>query len=241
MKWNNRLKAVLTQTAKSGFSEESLETPLTITDKTPLNLVSSAFVSDEFRHSPGNVTNSTKAKKQLNLVSSAFVSAYSRHSSKNKEGLAELKTDYFHAVLNQFIADGITFDVSADDFQVIDNNQKLKVSDKEFLELNNAAILCTLQQSLLMKHLFNHSPEQFEDFAFEIQEREAIFSEVSTKPPLTKADKTPLEIRQREPFFSEVPTKTALTTTDKTPFEIYFEAVKDVTRKWFAELLEKKT
>ncbi len=107
MKWNNRLKAVLTQTAESGFSEESLETPLTITDKTPLN-----------------------------LVSSAFVSAYSRHSSKNKEGLAELKTDYFHAQLNGFVENGVAFDVSTDDFQVIDTAQNLKVSDKEFLKLN---------------------------------------------------------------------------------------------------------
>jgi len=136
------------------------------------------------------------------------------YASKNKEELAELKADVFHAVLNRFIENGVAFDVSADDFQTIDNNQKLKVSDKEFLELNNAAILCQLQQSLLVKHLFNHSPEQFEDFAFEISERESIFSEVSTNSPLT--------------------------ITDKTRFEIYFFAVKDTTRKWFADLLEEK-
>ncbi len=59
-----------------------------------------------------------------------------------------------------------------------------------------------------MKHLFNHSPEQFEDFAFEITERECLIS--------------PLRI------------------TDKTRFEIYFEAVKSTTRKWFADLLNKK-
>ncbi len=76
----------------------------------------------------------------------------------------------------------------------------------EFLKLNEAAILCHLQQSLLMKHLFSHSPEQFEDFALEIKERESL-----------------------------------LTITDKTPFEIYFEAIKDPTKKWFADLLEKKT
>ncbi len=112
-------------------------------------------------------------------------------------------------ILNRFIEKGITFDVSADDFQVIDANRILKTSDKEFLELNAAAILCTLQQSLLVKHLFSHSPEQFEDFAFEIQERECLSS--------------PLRI------------------TDKTQFEIYCEAVKCVTRRWFTELLEKKT
>ena len=62
-----------------------------------------------------------------------------------------------------------------------------------------------------MKHLFNVSPERFEDFAFEISEREAIFSENCLNSQLTKADKT--------------------------NFEIYFEAVESVTRKWFADLL----
>jgi hypothetical protein len=56
-----------------------------------------------------------------------------------------------------------------------------------------------------MKHLFSHSPEQFEDFAFEVKERESLLS-----------------------------------ITAKTTFEIYFEAVKSVTRKWFAELLNNK-
>ncbi len=78
--------------------------------------------------------------------------------------------------LNRFIDEGITFDVSADDFQVIDTNQILKTSDREFLEINSAIILCQLQQSLLVKHLFSHSPEQFEDFACAIAEREAIMT-----------------------------------------------------------------
>jgi hypothetical protein len=214
MKWSNRLKAVLTKTAESGFSEESLETSLPITDKTPLRLVLSAFVSDELRHSSENITNPPEAEKQLNLVSSAFVSAYSRHSSENKEEQAELKSDYFHDVLNRFIENGVAFDVSSDDFLFIDTAQTLKLSDMEFLKLNHSIVLCTLQQSLLVKHLFNHSPEQFEDFAFEIQERESIFSEECLNSPLTK--------------------------TDKTPFEIYFAVVKEVTRRWFADLLKKK-
>ncbi len=130
------------------------------------------------------------------------------YASKNKEELAELKADYFHAQLNGFIENGIVFDVSADDFRFIDKEQNLKLSDMEFLKLNEAAVLCHLQQSLLMKHLFSHSPEQFEDFAFEITERECLNS--------------PLRI------------------TDKTRFEIYFFAVKDTTRKWFADLLEEK-
>jgi hypothetical protein len=208
VKWNNRLKSVLTQTAESGFSDESLETPLTITDKTPLKLVSSAFVSDEFRHSPKNPKTSDNGEEQSNLVSSAFVSVHSRESLKTSDGLAQFEADTFHEILNRFIADGITFDVSGDDFQTVDGAQILKTSDREFLKLNGAAILCHLQQSLLMKHLFSHSPEQFEDFAFEITERESLNS--------------PLRI------------------TDKTRFEIYLEAVKSTTRKWFADLLEKK-
>jgi hypothetical protein len=212
MKWNNRLKSVLTRTGESGFSDESLETPLTITDKTPLILVSSAFVSGEFRHSPENRTNSDNGEKQSNLVSSAFVSGHSRQSLKNNDELANFKADKLYEVLNKFIADGITFDVAAADFLFIDTAQTLKLSDMEFLKLNHSIVLCTLQQSLLMKHLFSHSPEQFEDFAFEIRESEAIFSEDCLETPLTKADKT--------------------------PFEIYCEAVKDVTKKWFSELLK---
>ncbi len=130
---------------------------------------------------------------------------------KNNDELADFKTNYFHSVLNRFIENGITFDVSADDFLFIDKAQTLKLSDMEFLKLNSAAILCQLQQSLLMKHLFSHSPELFEDFAFEIREREAIFSADCLIKPLTK--------------------------TAETQYIFYFEAVKSVTKKWFNELL----
>ncbi len=202
MKWNNRLKSVLTKTEESGFSGECLKTQLTITDKTHSNLVSSAFVSDEFRHSPENLTNSEKNENHSNLVSSAFVSGYPRHSFKNNNELADIKSEKLHEILNRFIESGVTFDVSTDDFQIVDNAKILKTSDKQFLELNYSIILCQLQQSLLMKHLFSHSPERFEDFAFEITEREAM-----------------------------------LTKTDEKDFEIYFQIVKSVTRKWFADLL----
>jgi hypothetical protein len=133
---------------------------------------------------------------------------------KNNDELADFKAEKLHEVLNKFIFAGVTFDVSIDDFQIVDNAGILKTSDREFLELNYSIILCTLQQSLLMKHLFSHSPEQFEDFAFEIREREAIFSENCLNSQLTKGDKT--------------------------RFEIYFQAVKSVTRKWFSELLKKR-
>jgi len=159
MKWNNRLKSVLTKPEESVFSGECLETQLRITAETPENLVSAVIRSCQFRH-----------------------------SFKNNDELAQFEADTFHKILNGFIADGITFDVSADDFQTIDGAQFLKTSDKEFLKLNGAAILCHLQQSLLMKHLFNHSPERFEDFAFEITERECL------NTPLRITDKTRYEI-----------------------------------------------
>jgi hypothetical protein len=188
MKWNNRLKSVLTESEKSDFSGECLETQLRITANTQKNLVSAVIRSDEFRHSPENLTNSDTGEKKSNLVSAVNRSAYSRESFKNTDDLADFKSEKLHEALNRFITDGITFDVSADDFQTIDPAQRLKASDKEFLKLNGAAILCTLQQSLLMKHLFSHFPEQFEDFAFEITERECLSS------PLRITDKTRYEI-----------------------------------------------
>ncbi len=63
MKWNNRLKSVLTPTAKSEFSEECLNSQLTKADKTPLKLVSSAFVSSHSR-------DSLKIKNDLARISS---------------------------------------------------------------------------------------------------------------------------------------------------------------------------
>ncbi len=102
--------------------------------------------------------------------------------------MANFKAGKFHEILNRFIENGITFEVFADDFQTIGGARILKTSDKEFLKLNGAAILCQLQQSLLMKHLFNHSPERFEDFAFEIAERECL------NTPLRITDKTRYEI-----------------------------------------------
>jgi hypothetical protein len=214
MKWNNRLKSVLTETTKDVFLEDCLETQVTKGDETHLKLVSSPFVTAHSRQSSENLTNSDTGKKELKLVSSPFVTTHSRQSFKNNVELLDFKAEKLHEILNRFIESGVTFDVSADDFQAIDSNHTLKSSDREFLELNNAAILCQLQQSLLMKQLFNHSPEQFEDFAVEITEREAIISEESLETQVTKGDKT--------------------------RFEIYFEAVKSTTRKWFDELLKEK-
>ena len=52
MYWKNKLKAVLAKQAKTEKTEICLEKTLTKADKTSLDLVSSAFVSSEFRHIP---------------------------------------------------------------------------------------------------------------------------------------------------------------------------------------------
>ena len=210
--WKNKLKTVL---GKDEFSEVSTNSALTKADKTRMKLVSSVNVSGQLVDTFQKSTGSPEYNEESNLVSSAFVSGQLVDTPKNNDELAELKADYFHAQLNGFIENGVAFDVSADSFIFIDSNQKLKLSDMEFLKTNHSNFLCHLQQSILTKHLFSHSPEQLEDFAFEIQEREAIFSEESLE--------------------------TQLTITAETPFEIYLEAVKAVTKKWFADLLEKKT
>ena len=119
------------------------------------------------------------------------------------DALINYKTTELHLILNGLIEAGITFDVSETDFQVIDSAKVLKNSDISFLQINDQTILCHLQQSLLMKHLFSHSPEKFEDFAFEVREREALMSEKI-----------------------------------QTESEIYYEAVRSVTQKWFAQLID---
>jgi len=188
MKWNNRLKKVLNKPAEGVFSEECLETQLRITANTPQSIVSAVIRSGEFRHLPENRTISDEGANQSELVSAVIRSSHSRHSLKTNDDWTRFEADTLHEVLNRFIEKGIAFDVSANDFQTIDGAQILKTSDKDFIQLNGAAILCTLQQSLLMKHLFSHSPEQFEDFAFEIRERECL------KTPLRITDKTRFEI-----------------------------------------------
>jgi hypothetical protein len=176
MKWNNRLKSVLTKNEKSDFSEDCLEMGLRITAESHKSDVSAIIRSDEFRHLPKKSAIQGETEEQQNLVFAVIRSSQLRDSFKKTGELAEIKTAYFQAELNRFIEAGITFDVSADDFLFIDTPQTLKISDIEFLKLNSEAILCQLQQSLLMKHLFSHSPERFEDFSFEVMERESLLS-----------------------------------------------------------------
>jgi hypothetical protein len=148
---------------------------------------------------------STEAIKTADYFHVPTEAEFGRASKTRSHRLYYCDEDLYEKYNNPFLLDFLFFD----------ERQKLKVSDMEFLKLNSGAILCQLQQSLLMKHLFNHSPEQFEDFAHEIAEREAII--------LANCPKTQLRI------------------TDKTRFQFYFDAVNQTTRKWFTDLLEKKT
>jgi hypothetical protein len=167
--------------AKKGFTAKLESGRLAVTPKANLTDSLREFI----RVNKAKLVSELQDEKLTELVSSAFVSSHFRESFKKTDELADFKAGKFHEVLNGFIADGISFDVSADDFQTVDEARILKASDKDFLKLNSAAILCQLQQSLLMKHLFSHSPELFEDFSFEIMERESL---------MTIPAKTPFEI-----------------------------------------------
>jgi hypothetical protein len=145
-----------------------------ITQAKPKKKLSAFF--DQFTDKDIKARTNAEAEKQTKLVSAAIHSSHPKRSFKNNGEMAQFEADTLHEVLNKFISAGISFDVSVDDFQTIDGANALKTSDREFLRLNGAAILCHLQQSLLVKHLFNHSLERFEDFAFEIREREALLT-----------------------------------------------------------------
>ncbi len=62
-------------------------------------------------------------------------------------------------------------------------------------------------------------------------QQSALMKHLFSHSPFLLADFA-FEIKERESLLS---------ITTKTPFEIYCEAVMDVTKKWFADLLEKKT
>jgi Na+-transporting NADH:ubiquinone oxidoreductase subunit NqrC len=149
--WKNKLRTVL---GKSEFSEVSTNSQLTKADKSHLSLVSSVIVSGNPVDTSENFTNSPELGKKTQLVSSAFVSGQLAETPRNFDELREIKSGRLHELLNNFIEAGVTFKVSTDDFQVVDTDQNLKTSDREFLELNHSIILCQLQQSGLTKHLF---------------------------------------------------------------------------------------
>ncbi len=58
MKWKNRLKTILAESAQTKKTEICLEKALTKADKTQFEVVSSVFVSDQLRHMPEKTKNS---------------------------------------------------------------------------------------------------------------------------------------------------------------------------------------
>jgi hypothetical protein len=82
------------------------------------------------------------------------------------------KIGTFTERINEAIAAGISFDVGKDDFQIVGTNY-LTEPERIFLEMNKLPVLCTLQQSLLMKYL---PKENIPDYIFEVKERAAILA-----------------------------------------------------------------
>ena len=81
--------------------------------------------------------------------------------------------------LNLMIASGASFDVSKDDFQVV-SVDSLTETERQFLAVNKIPVLCTLQQSLLMKYLpLDYIPRLTD----EINERTAILSDGEAGEP----------------------------------------------------------
>jgi hypothetical protein len=84
------------------------------------------------------------------------------------------------AWLNSMIRAGISFEVGATDF-LIHRESKSTGADSEFLKTEKAVILCTLQQGLLTKILFNHSPELLSAFSVNVKELESILIEAGAE------------------------------------------------------------
>lgn len=189
----------------------------TITRTKPKKKLSAFFDRFDDKRAKAENDISAKSEDQSSPVSAVIRSGQLRESFKTRDALADFKADAFHKILNEFIEKGIAFEVSADDFQTIDRAEILKTSDREFIQLNGAAILCYLQQSLLMKHLFSHSPEQFEDFAFEIMERESLLT-ITAKTPYIVYLTAVMEVTQiwfkrliNEPVLNSLQTKKVIT------------------------------
>jgi FtsZ-binding cell division protein ZapB len=104
----------------------------TITQAKPKKKLSAFF--DQFTDKDIKAEINEAAEKESNLVSAVIRSAYSRDSLKTSDELAQFEADAFHEVLNRFIADGITFDVSADDFQTIDGANLVKTEIEKLID-----------------------------------------------------------------------------------------------------------
>jgi hypothetical protein len=72
--------------------------------------------------------------------------------------------------INEAIAAGVSFDVGKGDFQIV-GEKYLTESERIFLQINKLPVLCTLQQSLLMKYL---PKENIPAYIFEVKEGAAI-------------------------------------------------------------------
>lgn len=66
MKWKNKLKMFLAETADGDKTEKYLKKELTITDKTQSDIVSSVIVSSELAHFPENYRKSGSLPKCSN-------------------------------------------------------------------------------------------------------------------------------------------------------------------------------
>ena len=173
MKWKDKLKTFLAETATAEKMEDGQKTALTKADETTPAGLSSAFVSAEFRETPKNSTQT----EDPSLV----------------------------AILNEMVNSGAKFEVGEDEFQVI-NAGSLSQLDRDFLKINNQGVLCTLQQALLVQHLFSNSQQSLSNFASEIAEREKSLAATVAHANLN---------------------------------DIHFQAVCEVTRRWYSELLQK--
>lgn len=90
--------------------------------------------------------------------------------------------------LNGFIAAGVVFDVSINSIKAKGKTDNLSRADREFIQANSAAVLCTLQQSLLTKNFFNYSLELLADFGNEIEERDALITGDDDPTPETYSE-----------------------------------------------------
>jgi hypothetical protein len=143
-----------------------------------------------------------KAETQNIKLDSFFARVLSNvdYSQPEPETLRQRQAVSLIDTLNQMIDAGAAFDVGAESFEPC--GASLSRAGQDFLSINKNAVLCTLQQSLLMKNLFSNSESSFSDFALEIAERESY-----------------------------------LTEGGKVSIEAHFEAVREVTQKWFGNML----
>ncbi len=123
-------------------------------------------------------TTTIREKKKRGLVS--LMNQFSlevKTSSATVEVLPGRQSVSFTERLNAMIAAGASFNVSIDDFQICGAGN-LSEAEKEFLTVNKISVLCTLQQGLLVKHLFSQKPELRQTFVTKVEERGADFEAV---------------------------------------------------------------